>query len=79
MHWIATEPCPELSALYTACVAKVHYHKDERGFLVRCYHNGRSLLTNWQFWAGLTLGFPLEHLMWERLWPFSAVTHWLGL
>ena len=56
-----------------------HYHITERGVLVRCYHGTRSLLTNWQFWAGLTLGFPVEHLIWEKLWPFSLVTQWLGL
>lgn len=56
-----------------------HYHIDERGFMVKCYHNGKALLLNWQFWAGLTLGFPLEHLIWEKLWPFSVITKLLGL
>lgn len=58
---------------------KPHYHIDERGFLVKCYHNGKALLLNWQFWTGLTLGFPLEHLIWEKLWPFSVITKLLGL
>ena len=59
--------------------AEPHYHIDEGGFLVRCYHNGRSLLTNWQFWAGLTLGFPVEHFLWEKVPPFMWLTQWLGL
>ena len=56
-----------------------HYHTDEHGLLVKCYHGTRSLLTNWQFWVGLTLGFPLEHLLWEKVWPFSVITDWMGL
>lgn len=56
-----------------------HYHKDERGLLVRCYHGTASLLGNWRFWAGLTMGFPLEHLLWEKVWPFKLLTAWLGL
>ena len=56
-----------------------HYHQTKEGLLVRCYHSSRALLTNWQFWAGMTLGFPVEHLIWEKLWPFSLVTRWFGL
>lgn len=56
-----------------------HYHHDERGNLVKCYHEAKSLFTNWRFWAGMTLGFPAEHLLWEKVWPFSLVTHWMGL
>ena len=56
-----------------------HYHHDERGNLVKCYHEAKSLLCNWRFWAGMTLGFPVEHLLWEKVWPFSLVTHWMGL
>jgi hypothetical protein len=26
-----------------------------------------------------TLGFPVEHMMWERLPPFVLVSHFLGL
>ena len=56
-----------------------HFHKTEDGVLVRCYHAGRSTLLSWQFWAGLTLGFPVEHLLWEKVWPFKLLTHWMGL
>jgi hypothetical protein len=27
----------------------------------------------------VTLTFPIEHFMWERLPVFSAITVWLGL
>lgn len=47
--------------------------------LSRIPHGVRHTLLRWQFWAGLTLGFPLEHFLWEKLWPFTLVTKWLGL
>jgi hypothetical protein len=56
-----------------------HFHTDERGVLVRCYHESKNLLTNWRFWAGMTLGFPAEHLLWEKVFPFYLITHWMGL
>jgi len=60
-------------------LAHKHYHLDEKGLWHRCYHSCRNLLVNWQFWMGLTLGFPVEHLIWEKLWPFKLVTEWMGL
>ena len=62
-----------------AILTTPHQHRDEYGVWQKCYHQSRALLTNWQFWLGLTLGFPLEHLIYERLWPFYLITHWLGL
>ena len=56
-----------------------HYHKDEKGLLVKCYHSCRANFLNWGFWAGLTMGFPLEHVLWEKVWPFKLITEWLGL
>ena len=58
---------------------KKHYHKDEQGLLVKCYHSCKSSVLTVGFWAGLTLGFPLEHLLWEKVWPFKLITEWLGL
>ena len=63
----------------TKLLAKPHFHKGEKGFMVKCYHESKSLLFNWRFWAGMTLGFPCEHLLWEKVFPFSHITHWLGL
>lgn len=51
-----------------------HTHTDERGALVKCYHQCVALLTNWQFWLGLTLGFPLEHYLWTKVWPFYEIS-----
>jgi hypothetical protein len=31
------------------------------------------------FWIGLTVGFPLEHFVWEKIPPFKFITVWLGL
>jgi hypothetical protein len=56
-----------------------HFHTDERGVLVKCYHGTKTVLTDYSFWIGLTLGFPFEHLLWEKVWPFKMLTVWLGL
>ena len=56
-----------------------HTHVDERGFVVKCYHTCRGVLTSWQFWLGTFLAFPLEHAIWEKLWPFNLLTQWMGL
>ncbi len=50
-----------------------------RDLASRCYHRCRSVLLSWGFWLGLTLGFPVEHLLWEKVWPFTLVTRALGL
>jgi len=53
---------------------KPHTHLDEDGLIVICYHKCKAMLANWQFWVGLTLGFPLEHVLWEKVWPFYLIT-----
>lgn len=58
---------------------KPHYHMDEYGTLVKCYHACKSTFFSLGFWAGLTLGFPVEHWLWEKVWPFTLITEWLGL
>jgi hypothetical protein len=34
---------------------------------------------SWGFWIGLTIGFPLELFLWEKVWPFARLTSVLGL
>ena len=31
------------------------------------------------FAIGTTIGFPLEHFLYEKVWPFVVIAHWLGL
>jgi hypothetical protein len=45
----------------------------------RIPHQVRHTILRPAFWIGLTLGFPLEHVLWERVWPFKIITMWLGL
>ena len=45
----------------------------------RIPHGIKHTMLRWQFWAGMTLGFPLEHWLWEHVWPFVLLTRWLGL
>jgi len=58
---------------------KRHYHYDRTGLLVSCYHSCKSVLMDSSFWIGTTLGFPIEHWLWEKAPGFSAVTKWMGL
>lgn len=60
-------------------MSNLHYHQTEAGILVKCYHGARSLFTDWRFWLGTTMSFPLEHFIWEKIWPLNLLTHWLGL
>jgi hypothetical protein len=66
----------ELNALP---VVKPHYHRTKDGLFVKCYHGGRNLITDYKFWVGMTMGFPAEHLLWEKVWPFKLLTVWMGL
>jgi hypothetical protein len=45
----------------------------------RIPHGIRHTILRPAFWLGVTISFPLEHFIWEKLWPFSAITRWLGL
>jgi hypothetical protein len=56
-----------------------HYHRNSKGKLVSCYHVCRSVLISPGFWFGSTCGFPIEHYLWEKVWPFTLITSWLGL
>ena len=56
-----------------------HTHRTIGGAIIDCYHETTNLLTSWQFWMGMTLGFPLEHYLYEKVWPFRLITEWLGL
>lgn len=60
-------------------MGSTHFHTNEQGFLVRCYHECRTAVLSWGFWFGVTLSFPIEHFIWEKLWPFNLLTKALGL
>lgn len=56
-----------------------HFHKAPDGTLVRCYHECKSTIKSAGFWLGVTISFPLEHFLWEHIWPLSILTKFLGL
>lgn len=56
-----------------------HTHVDENGFIVRCYHKTRRVLLDWGFWLGTLISFPLEHFLYEKVWPFTLISKALGL
>lgn len=48
-----------------------HNHVDERGHLVKCYHECKSQVGSLSFWVLMTLMWPLEHALFEHIPPFS--------
>src|SRR6478752_4549840 len=48
-----------------------HYHRGQDGLFHRCYHHCRNSLTSISFWIGMTIGFPLEHTLWEKVPGFA--------
>jgi hypothetical protein len=48
-------------------------------FWARAHHQLRTSVFSLSFWLGLTLGFPVEHFLWEHVWPFKLISKWLGL
>jgi hypothetical protein len=57
---------------------KSHYHKVGTK-LVECYHQYKPLNMIGSFMFGITVSFPFEHLLWEKVAPFCWLTKWLGL
>lgn len=60
-------------------VSQPHFHTDENGFIVKCYHSTKNMLFDYAFWFGVTFSFPIEHFIWEKLPVFSAISKWMGL
>ena len=58
---------------------KPHTHYTESGILIRCYHKSRAAVLSVGFWVGLTMGFPVEHFLYEKVWPFTLITKLLNL
>lgn len=56
-----------------------HYHRNQQGKLVACYHVCRSVFLSPGFWWGTTLSFPIEHYLYTKVWPFTLITKLLGL
>lgn len=57
-----------------------HFHQNERGMLIRCYHVCKHWLSP-GFLAGWivasTITFGPEHGLWEKIWPYYLLTHWI--
>jgi hypothetical protein len=50
-----------------------------RGSLRRTLVAMRECLLKPSFWLGVSLSFPIEHFIWEKLWPMCLLTKLLGL
>ncbi len=62
-----------------AIIETFHTHSDENGLIVKGYHPTETALLSFGFWLSLTLGFPVEHFLWEKVWPFKLLTRSRGL
>ena len=49
------------------------------GFWQRNLRKCRNTIFSVSFWFGLTMGFPFEHFLWQRVWPFRLISQWIGL
>lgn len=61
------------------CNSTPHVHVDEQGFIVKCYHKCKSMFSQPAFWIGITVSYPFEHFLYEKVWPFSIIGHWFGI
>lgn len=77
------DPPVRLSKHWTVNPFDQHFDlllKNGKWLCLKIPHSIRHTILRPAFWLGFTLGFPIEHLLWERVWPFSWITkHWLGL
>jgi hypothetical protein len=58
-----------------------HYHLTEQGILVKCYHKTSVFVKHpvVSFVLGTMISFPLEHWIYEKCYPFTLITKFLGL
>jgi hypothetical protein len=57
-----------------------HTHLTEDGILIKCYHKSKSaVFTAFMWFLGITASFPIEHFIWEKIWPFKEISQFLGL
>jgi hypothetical protein len=56
-----------------------HEHLDQYGAVHTCYHKCRTMFFDISFWVATIVAFPLEHFLWEKVWPLSWISKWMGL
>lgn len=61
--------------------AEPHFHKDAGGIWHACYHacKQQNLFFSKMYWISLTLAFPVEHIVYHKLWPFYLLSNWLNI
>lgn len=69
MPWRRERPKP---------LTKPHFHKDEHGMLIACYHTAKPAFPFFKWLFVLTATFPMEHLLWEHFPPLVKLLAWLN-
>jgi hypothetical protein len=61
-------------------IEEPHYHV-VRGAPQACYHacKQQNLFFSKMYWISLTLAFPIEHIVYHKLWPFYLLSNWLNI
>lgn len=54
---------------------KPHFHKNEQGEMVKCFHECKSILRQPAFWVITTLSFPIEHGLWSLIYGLLGIGH----
>jgi len=54
---------------------KPHFHKNEQGELVKCFHECKSIVRQPSFWILTTLTFPIEHGIWSLIYNLFGWSH----
>lgn len=65
--------------MQTPDYTKLSFIPDQRPYIVRCCHKMKSQVLSGGFWLGMTIGFPFEHFLYEKVWPFTWLAKLLGL
>lgn len=56
-----------------------HTHMDSKGVFHTCFHECKTLFSQWSFWIGVTISWPLEHWAWANLPVLRTISKWLGI
>ena len=59
-------------------IPRPHLHSDALGKAHMCYHHCKQHGAVW-YCDVLTIAFPLEHIVYHKLWPFYQLSGWLNI
>lgn len=70
---VSDEPVCRLHS--TAGKDMSHFHRNEQGELIKCFHECKSVVRQPSFWILTTLTFPIEHGIWSLVYHLFGWNH----